>query len=139
MDPLFYSKGRLAILKGRVGRCCCKYCGGQLEIRQIVFNSYEEARMEIFCMQCNRIEYGVEREIYDNACYFVDELCYSGCGQEGADERVRRMNVAKVCDILSWGAQHWGILSDEGFNISISSNGSMVNNGVILEEDDLDE
>ena len=53
----FNSKKRVTMLKERSARCVCKYCGGQLEIRQIVFNSYEEERVEIFCAQCNRIEY----------------------------------------------------------------------------------
>ena len=138
MDPLFYSESRLETLKGRARRCCCKYCGGRLEIRQIVFNSYEEARVEIFCAQCSRIEYGVEQTIYDNARYFVEELRYSEHLEGRDDEKLRRMHVAKVCDILSWGARHWGILSDDGFNIDIASDINISGHGIILEDDDLD-
>ena len=139
MDPLFYSESRLKTLRGRTKRCCCKYCGGQLEIRKIVFNSYEEERVEIFCAQCNRIEYGVEQVIYDNARYFVEELKYGEHLQGQDDEQMRRRHIAKVCDILSWGARHWGILSDEGFQIDIVSDAHVSGQGMILEDDDLDE
>ena len=139
MDPLFYSEDRLRTLKGRLERCQCKYCGGQLELRQIVFNSYAEARVEIFCQGCDRIEYGVEREIYENACYFVDELRYREPSGGYDDEKDRRQQIAKVCDILSWGARHWGILTDEGFAIDIRPSGRQLSNGVILEDGDLDE
>ena len=137
MDPLFYSENRLKILKGRAGRCRCKYCGGRLEIRQIIFNSYEEARVEIFCADCNRIEYGVEPEIYEQARYFVDELRFGQTASGGEDEKAQRMQVAKVCDILAWGAKHWGILTDEGFTIVIASAEKLFPYGVILEDDDL--
>lgn len=137
MDPLFYSENRLEILKGRATRCQCKYCGGKLEIRQIIFNSYEEARVEIFCADCNRIEYGVEPEIYEQARYFVDELRFGQTASGGEDEKAQRMQVAKVCDILAWGAKHWGILTDEGFTIVIASAEKLFPYGVILEDEDL--
>ena len=137
MDPLFYSENRLKILRGRMARCRCKYCGSALEIRQIVFNSFEEARVEIFCTECDRIEYGVEPEIYEQARYFVDELHFGQTGGENENEKARRMQVAKVCDILAWGAQHWGILTDEGFTIPVASAEKLFPYGVILEDEDL--
>lgn len=137
MDPLFYSENRLRILKGRAERCRCKYCGGSLEIRQIIFNSYEEARVEIFCTQCDRIEYGVEPEIYEQASYFVDELRFGETSFVDEDEKVRRTQVAKVCDILAWGAKHWGILNDEGFTIAIAPAEKLFPYGVVLEDEDL--
>ena len=137
MDPLFYSENRLKILKGRAARCRCKYCGGRLEIRQIVFNSFEEARVEIFCADCDRIEYGVEPEIYEQAQYIVDELRFGETAVGGEDEMARRMQVAKVCDILAWGAKHWGILDEEGFTITIAPAEKLFPYGVILEDEDL--
>lgn len=137
MDARFYSENRLRILKGRAGRCLCKYCGGGLEIRQIVFNSCAEARLEIFCTDCDRIEYGVEPQIYEQAAYFVDELRFKQADFGGDDEKSRRMQIAKVCDILAWGARHWGILNDEGWTIDLPQSEKRFPYGVILEDDDL--
>ena len=139
MDPIFYTESRLKTLKGRAERCCCKYCGGRLEIRQIVFNHYEEARLEIFCIDCNRIEYGVEQDIYNSACYFVDQLHYTEWPQIQFDHQYRSMNIAKVCDILSWGARQWGILSQDGFTIPIAKANYAMHSCMILEDDDLNE
>ena len=62
---------------GRSQRCVCKYCGGQLEVRTIVFNEILDARTELFCTHCDRIEYGVEKELYQSACYFVETFDYN--------------------------------------------------------------
>lgn len=60
------------MLKKRTKRCVCKYCGGKLKLRRIIFSEYEDARIEIFCSQCDRIEFGVEPEISRSAEYFVE-------------------------------------------------------------------
>lgn len=68
----FQSKKRLDVLKKRAKRCVCKYCGGELKLRRIIFSSFEDARVEIFCKDCERIEYGVEPQIYQSAKFFVE-------------------------------------------------------------------
>lgn len=80
----FKSEKRLNSLKRRTKRCVCKYCGGTLKLRQIAFSEYEDARVEIFCSECNRIEFGVEREIYSSAKFFVENSrfnCYPDMDQ----------------------------------------------------------
>ena len=55
---------RLEELKIRTKNCCCRYCGGDLKLRRILYGNVKEGRVEIFCNHCDRIEYGVNREIY---------------------------------------------------------------------------
>jgi hypothetical protein len=63
---------RVERLKQRAKYCCCRYCGGELNVRQIVFHTYAEARIELYCDQCQKIEYGVEKESYMSAKAFVE-------------------------------------------------------------------
>lgn len=65
---------RLEMLKKRVKRCVCKSCGGPLSLRQLDYNEFEDARIELFCAHCDRLEFGIEPEIYMSAQYYVDEF-----------------------------------------------------------------
>lgn len=116
---IYNNSQRVATLKARQGRCCCKYCGGKLEIRRIIFSEDEEARIELFCSECDRIEYGVEPEIYQNAVYFVDYLQFDHYPDFDKNEQTRRMNIAKVCEIITWGAKKLGLLDRNGFNVPV--------------------
>ncbi len=55
---------RVDRLKQRAKYCCCRYCGSELHVRQIVFHTQAMARIELYCDQCQKIEYGVEKEAY---------------------------------------------------------------------------
>ena len=68
---------RVESLKKRTKRCVCKYCGSKLELRKIIYGDIENARVEIFCSECNRIEYGVEEEVYRVAKYFVEDMDFN--------------------------------------------------------------
>ena len=96
-------KSRLEIMKARAKRCVCKYCGGKLELRRIAFSDYGEARSELYCPVCQRIEFGTEPEIYQGATYFVDNLEFNHYPGLDDNEKTRRMNIAKVCEIMAWG------------------------------------
>lgn len=63
-------------LKKRVARCVCKYCGQSITLKRIIFNDFEDARIEIYCGHCERIEYGIEPQIYESATSFVDQVCF---------------------------------------------------------------
>ena len=106
---------RLSELSGRAHRCFCKYCGGPLELRKIFFGDIETARTEIFCQKCDRIEYGVEPEIYSIAQYFVKEFKFNYFPYLEPDEQTFRLNVARVCEIITWYSQSIGILDSTGF------------------------
>lgn len=115
MNKQLRPNSRAATLKARTKRCVCKYCGGQLELRRIIFSDYEEARIEIFCTQCDRIEYGVEQEIYYSARNFTEEMDFNCYPDLDDNDSTRRMTTAKVCEILSWGVMQMGFLTDDGF------------------------
>lgn len=115
----YNSNGRVESLKKRTERCCCKYCGGKLEIRRIIFSQDEDARIELFCSQCDRIEYGVEPEIYSVAKHFVDYLQFDHYPELDKNQQTRRMNIAKVCEIITWGVKNLGLLSPDGFNAPV--------------------
>lgn len=98
----------------REKRCCCKYCGGSLEIRMVIFNKYGGAGAELYCPNCEKIEFGTEPEIYEAAKIFVDEIGFNHFLDLEENDRTYKLNIAKVCDILSWGCNHWGILDESG-------------------------
>ena len=128
---------RLALLKRRTKHCVCKYCGGALRLRRIIFSDFADARVEIFCEHCDRIEYGCEPEIYQNARYFVEELDFTCYPDLEANERTKRMTIAKVCEIMMWGDKHLGFLTDEGFTTPPQSSQLLVGECVVLTDEDL--
>ena len=135
----FNSQKRLSMLKDRVKRCKCKYCGGQLSIKQLSFSSLDEARTEIFCNNCDRIEFGVEPEIYANAKFFVDETNFNCFPDLDDNDRTRQMSIAKVCEIMTWLSQNIGILKPEGFQIELMMNEHYIGECITLSDIDLKE
>lgn len=110
---------RLQELRQRAARCRCRYCGHPLTLRKITYAAYDEAKIELYCEHCNRIESGVEPEIYKIAAYYVDEMKYDHYPNLDNSVRKRRMNIALICDILTWGFKNSGLLDKDGFNISL--------------------
>jgi len=119
MDSLYESNNRIERLKKRASRCVCRFCGGKLRLRQIVFSDIDEVRVEIFCGKCESIEFGVEPEIYACAHGFVENLEFNY--YEGLDQnaKTKKMNIAKVCDILSWSCKNMGLINQDGFTVPI--------------------
>ena len=133
----FNSQKRLAMLKARAKRCQCKYCGGQLVVRQLSFGSAQEARLEIFCRDCDRIEFGVEPEIYTNAKFFVEETGFNCYPDLDDSARTRQMTIAKVCEIMTWLSQNIGILTPEGFQVALMMNEHYIGECITLSDKDL--
>lgn len=133
----FHSQKRLDMLKKRAKRCVCKYCGGSLRLRQIAFSNCDEARIEIFCKECDRIEFGVEPEIYKNARFFVEETDFHCFSDLDDNEKTKQMTIAKVCEIMTWQNQNIGILTSDGFNIPLEMNENYVGECITLSEDDI--
>lgn len=134
----FRSEKRLAMLKKRTKRCVCKYCGGQLKLRRIIFSNYEDARIEIFCSHCDRIEFGVEPQIYHSAKYFVENSRFNCFTDLDDNERTKQMTISKVCEIMSWENQMIGILDDSGFNIPIKMEENIVGECITLNDGDVE-
>lgn len=128
---------RIEMLKTRTKRCRCKYCGSPLEIRRIIYGKIEDARVEIFCSQCDRIEYGIEPEIYQAAKYFVEEMQYNAFPDLDNSETTKQMSIAKVGEIIAWGCNNLGFLGDEGFKVPLDINEDLMNETIIIDDSDL--
>lgn len=139
MDDMdFKSEKRLDMLKARIKRCVCKYCGGNLHLKRIIFTEYEEARVEIFCEECDRIEFGVEPEIYLSAKFFVEESGFNCYDDLDDNERTKQMTIAKVCEIMSWQDLNLGILNKKGFCVPLDMNENFLGQCITLKNRDLD-
>lgn len=88
MENLYHTTGRIEQLKQRVNRCVCKFCGKQISLYRIIFSDIAEARVELYCDNCGRIEFGIEPEIYHCACNFVDNLEFDY--YEGMDNNIKK-------------------------------------------------
>lgn len=128
---------RVTMLKKRRNRCVCKFCGNQLRLKRIIFSNYEEARIEIFCPNCNRIEFGVEPEIYASAKYFVEQTEFNYYQDLDENERTKQMNIAKICEILDWGSLNLGIMNKEGFTVPLNMNENFLGKCIVLTDADL--
>lgn len=133
----YQSQKRLQSLKKRSKRCVCKYCGGQLKLRRIIFSHYEDARIEIFCNECDRIEFGVEPEIYQSAKFFCENSRFNCYPDLDDSERTKQMNIAKVCEIMAWQDQNFGFLTPEGFTVPLRLNENFIGECITLSDDDL--
>lgn len=128
---------RLEDLKWRVKNCRCRYCGAPLKLRRILYGNNPEGRVEIFCTECDRIEYGVDPEIYAVSKYFVEEFNFNIFPNNDVSEKTKQMNIAKICDIIAWGCKNMGILSARGFNVPLDLTKSILGEDVIFHDDDL--
>ena len=117
----------------------CKYCGGKLKLRRIIFSDFEDSRIEIFCKDCDRIEFGVEPEIYASAKFFVENSKFNCYPDLDDNEKTKQMTIAKVCEIMAWENQNIGILDGSGFNIPLKLNAGFVGECVTLTEEDLED
>lgn len=137
MDELNKNMSRKDKLQARSTHCVCKYCGGELELRSIVFNEIVDNRIELYCSHCDRMEFGVERELYQNAKYFVEELDYNCFPDLDDTENTRQMSIAKVCEIMSWAVKNLGLLDDKGFCVPVKMKACMIGACLLLTDDDL--
>ena len=133
----YHSEKRLEVLKKRMKRCVCKYCGSNLKLRRIIFSEFEDARVEMFCSECDRIEFGVEPAIYQSARFFVDNSHFN-CYPDMDDSILsRQMTIAKVAEIMTWENQNLGFLDSNGFTVSINYNENFIGECLTLSENDI--
>lgn len=136
-ENIYLKQDRIKSLKGRMERCRCKFCGSPLELRRIVFSDYEDARIELFCPECDRIEYGVEPEIYQSAKYFVDTFQFNHFPELSQNEQTHKMNIAKVCDIMSWVCKNLGFAGEDGFVVPVNMQKALLGETLVLSESEL--
>ena len=113
------SEERIALLKERSKRCVCKYCGNRLHLKKIIFSEIEEGQVELFCEYCNRIEFGVEWENYQCAKNLLEEISFNYYQDLDDTEQVKRMNIAKLCEIIDRADQKRGLSDLHGFKVPV--------------------
>lgn len=133
------SEKRLEMLKKRVTRCVCKSCGNPLSLRQLDYNEFEDARIELFCDHCDRLEFGIEPELYTSAQYYVDEFRVNLFPDMGNNQVSRRMSIANIADIMSWALQNLGYLNKEGFVIPPNMDGKILRECIIFDDQMMDD
>lgn len=127
----------LDTLKTRAARCVCKYCGSPLKVERIMYHNCEAARSELFCPKCGRIEFGVEPEVYLAAKYYIDTFhlnLYQGLED---NEQRRRMNIAKIYEIMDWQNAKLGISDEHGFTVPLAVKPDTLGRTSILRDSDL--
>ncbi len=137
-SSLFQAESRLDMLKDRAKRCVCKYCGGELKLRQIFFSDLDDARIEIFCKHCDRIEFGVEPEIYRSAKFFVEQTEFNYFANMDNTDAIIQMNVAKVSELMAWVCQNIGIMDNNGFKVDLDMNENFIGECIVLKDKDLE-
>lgn len=86
--------------------CVCKYCGGPLEIRLIIHNQYGGQGLDLYCPGCDKIEFGIDPQIYEIAKKFVDTFEFNYYTDMVENQRNYQMNVAKIGEIGAWFIQN---------------------------------
>ena len=98
----------------RMKRRCCKQCGGELKMKVVVYDPYGGHDVEMYCENCHKIEYGTEKEIYNLATKFIDEIQFNYFLGMEENERTERLNTAKVCEIFSWLLAELDLIGEDG-------------------------
>ena len=133
----FHSQKRFDMLNKRTKRCVCKYCGGRLKLRRIIFSEFEDARVEMFCRDCNRIEFGVEKEIYQSAKFFVENSKFNLYPDLDESAQTKQMTVSKICEIMVWENQNLGWLDADGYTVPLNINENFLGECITLTDEDL--
>lgn len=130
----YQNEKRLDMLKKRVQRCVCKSCGQSLSLRQIDFNDFEDARIEIFCDHCDRLEFGIEPEVYASAQYYVDEYDVNLYPDMGDNAVTRKMSIANIANVMSWVLQDLGYLNKDGFTVAPNMANKVLGECIVLND-----
>ena len=83
----------------------CKMCGSKLEVRMIIHNQYGGQGVDLYCPNCNRIEFGISPEIYKMASLFQEKFEFNYYTDMEENEQNRRLNIGKLCEIIQWALQ----------------------------------
>lgn len=138
MPSLYNQPNRIEMLKNRKNRCVCRFCGGRLDLRRVIFNDVIEARVELFCDNCDRIEFGIEPEIYLSAKNFVEQLEFDYYDMMDENEKKLQMNVAKVAEIVAWNCKNLGLLNQDGFQVPLNMEEAAFATFLTLKDEEID-
>lgn len=129
---------RVERLKSRAKHCCCRYCGGELHVRQIIFHTQAAARVELYCDQCQKIEYGVEKEIYESAKACVLANNFNHFPDLDDNEQRLQMNIAKLSGLLNWQLKYLGLIGEDGFKIPVQISEFGMDQCTTIDDSELD-
>lgn len=129
---------RVERLKKRAKHCCCRYCGGDLHVRQLLFSSQREPRIELYCDQCKKVEFGVEKEAYAAAKAMVEATDFNHFPDLVEGEERKQMNIAKVANITSWQMRYLGLTDETGFVVPVKLNEYSMEQCSAVDEDELE-
>lgn len=101
-------------LQERGKRCVCKMCGMPLKPKLIIYDRYGGHGVELYCENCQKIEYGTEPLIYSLARNFIDYFEFNYFPDMEENKRCQMLNVAKICDIFAWVFEEIGVLDENG-------------------------
>lgn len=77
----------------------CKLCGDTLQKKQL-FQKNLDNEAVLYCKNCDQLESGTYRELYDLAEEYVELSEFNYFPEMDEDIRAQRLNVGKVCQIL---------------------------------------
>lgn len=87
-----------------------------MEEKIIIYNKYGGSGLELYCPSCKKIEYGTEPEIYHLAKSFAYDMEFDYYTEMEPNNESFQLNVAKVCEILSWQFRKLGLLDSKGLH-----------------------
>lgn len=130
---------RVEHLKERAKDCCCSYCGGDLAVRRILYQTTAEYRIELYCDNCEKIEYGVPRALYDSAKAAIERLGFNYYPETEEGVTRNQMNIAKLSTLTAWQLRYLGMIDDERLKDTAEGSTQSMDTNTIVSEDDLDE
>ena len=130
---------RVEHLKVRAKDCCCSYCGGDLAVRRILYQTTAEYRIELYCDNCEKIEYGVPRALYDSAKAAIERLGFNYYPETEEGVTRNQMNIAKLSTLTAWQLRYLGMIDDERLKDAAEGSTQSMDANTIVSEDDLDE
>lgn len=139
MDIIVNESDRFKKLKSRTKHCVCKYCGGTLSIKRLIFSQFDDARIELYCKSCNRIEFGVEQPVYQSARFFVEETNFNAFHDLDDNDMTKQMTIAKVAEIMTWQNKNLGFQDDDGFKVPVHTDAKFIGECLVLTGDEIDQ
>ena len=130
---------RVEHLKERAKDCCCSYCGGDLAVRRILYQTTAEYRIELYCDNCEKIEYGVPRALYDSAKAAIERLGFNYYPETQEGVTRNQMNIAKLSTLTAWQLRYLGMADDERLKTCAEESAQSMDASTVVSEDDLDE
>lgn len=98
----------------RAERCICRQCGGKIVPSIVILDQYGGQEMDLYCPQCERVDFGIEPEIYDMAKVFIERFEYNYYVDMEEGERLTKLNTGKIVEMLSWFLKNLGLVDQDG-------------------------